>query len=661
MTETPANGPLQIGQIFKEKYRVLSLLGKGGHAWVYHGHDPFLDRHTAIKVIPRPADSTRDMRKRAQREAQMLLKIKSDNVVGFIDAGMTDDDGVFIVMELLRGRTLREVIHHFGRLDLREALQIGVQIAEGVEAAHKCEVIHRDLKPENVSVLDDNAVRVFDFGIGKFIGPGAVTTQRELLLGTMMYMSPEQLQGLPASIRSDIFALGTLLYEALSGYLPCKIGMAEPTWNAMIFAQVDRSPPLLDELVAGIPNFAARAIQRMMAKAPADRYASMAEVAAVLRALLERLDRESAGPRPATRQLWLVAPATAPGTALSEQTTVERMTLIEPPTAPPVTLSTPSDPSGANTDALSGPPFDMTAGTSAGRRLIEPGQATQPMGFAAVSPTLPAAVRPSAISKTRLERPARDSIAKATVEEREAAALSSSASPVGSGAVTPQKSFEAPAARALTPSAASAASAQLASQADPTPRSEGNHRTNQPQLGLIATSSVLWSALAMGTVLGLTIEVSGYARHPRLSAAPVAEQPIVLVSAHPLALAVQAPPAFSTQPPESVPAPADAEQASEVMSAEPPKPLVQSPPKARVMKPSALPLAAPAGLQASTSQPKKVAPKPASSAPVGGLWDMSDLDLPVRSHSTSPASPVASSSRRRALIFGGDELLREPK
>ena len=178
MTQARQTGPLQIGQVFKEKYKILGLLGKGGHAWVYHGHDPFLDRHVAIKVIPRPADSTRDMRNRAQREARMLLKIKSDNVVGIIDAGMTDDEGVFIIVDLLRGRTLREVLHHFGRLALREALQIGVQVAEGIEAAHQCDVIHRDIKPENIFVLEANAVKVIDFGIGKFIGPGALTTQR---------------------------------------------------------------------------------------------------------------------------------------------------------------------------------------------------------------------------------------------------------------------------------------------------------------------------------------------------------------------------------------------------------------------------------------------------------------------------------------------------
>ena len=424
MTQPRQTGPLQIGQVFKEKYEILGLLGKGGHAWVYHGHDPFLDRHTAIKVIPRPADSTRDMRKRAQREARMLLKIKSDNVVGIIDAGMTDDDGVFIIVDLLRGRTLREVLHHFGRLDAREALQIGVQIAEGIEAAHQCEVIHRDIKPENIFVLGGNAIKVLDFGIGKYIGPDALTTQRELLLGTMMYTSPEQLQGKGASVRSDIFALGTVLYELMSGYIPCKMGMAEPTSNAMILAQVHRLPPLLDELIAGIPNFVARAIQRMMAKEPADRHASMAEVAAVLRALLARLDRELVGPKPAARQLWLVTPEAASATALSNQTTVERMPLVEPPTAPPVTLSTPSDRSGANSDPRSGAPVHMTVVTSVGRKSVEPGQSTQPMGFAAVSPL--------------------HSIPKATFEEREAVALSSSAPPAGSVAATRDQSFEAP-------------------------------------------------------------------------------------------------------------------------------------------------------------------------------------------------------------------------
>ena len=294
---------MDIGDQFL-KFEIRALLGQGGHGWVYHGYDTFLDRHVAIKIIPSPADRGRDLGRRAQLEARMLCKLQHHNVVHVIDAGATAGGAVYIVMELLYGRTLREAIREYRRLSVAEVLSLGAQIADGVQAAHEQHTVHRDLKPENVFIREGNAIKVLDFGIAKFLDVGAATTQRDLLHGTILYMSPEHLQGLRVTVRSDIYALGTTLYEAFTGCPPCLLGMEEPTLESVTFAQINRMPQPLDVLTGTVPRFVARTIHRMLAKAPVDRFATMAEVAQVLRANLQRLAKEEPSAVQTTRRLW---------------------------------------------------------------------------------------------------------------------------------------------------------------------------------------------------------------------------------------------------------------------------------------------------------------------------------------------------------------------
>ena len=308
---TASKGPLDIGEQFL-KFEIRGLLGHGGHGWVYHGYDPFLDRHVAIKVIPSPADRGRDLGRRAQLEARVLCKLQHRNVVHVIDAGATAGGAVYLVMELLHGRTLRDAIREYRRLSVAEVLSLGAQIADGVQAAHEQNTIHRDLKPENVFLREGNAIKVLDFGIAKFLGSGAATTQRDLLHGTILYMSPEHLQGLRVTARSDIYALGTTIYEALAGTPPCLVGMEEPTLESVTFAQINRMPLTLDVLTGTVPRFVARTIQRMIAKAPADRFATMAEVAQVLRTNSERFTNEVPSGIAPPRKLWLGTHSIAP-------------------------------------------------------------------------------------------------------------------------------------------------------------------------------------------------------------------------------------------------------------------------------------------------------------------------------------------------------------
>lgn len=298
----PLTGPLVPGDEFLQKYTIRGFLGKGGHGFVYRAHHAFLNRDIAIKIIVKPVDPARDLRGRAQREAQFLCALKHPNVVSVMDGGLTDDGFVYILMELLQGCSLREVLVGHGRLSVTEALTIGAQVADGVQAAHAAGAIHRDLKPDNVYIIENNVAKVLDFGIAKFVD--AKTTQRDHLDGTVPYMSPEHLRGLGVTPKSDIFSLGTLLYEALAGTPPCLIGLKERTWDAIGMAQIHQMPPPVDRLIRTVPRHTARIVQRMIAKNPADRFATMGEAAAALRASLERArSSRGAGNSPA-RELW---------------------------------------------------------------------------------------------------------------------------------------------------------------------------------------------------------------------------------------------------------------------------------------------------------------------------------------------------------------------
>src|SRR5688572_8925095 len=307
--------PFQPGDRYL-KYEIGKLLGKGGHAFVYEATHLFLRRTDAIKIIPGPSESGRDIARRAEAEAQVLARLEHTNIVKVFDAGGTDDGLVYIVMERLIGRTLRDVLGELGRLTPAEALLVAEQIARAVEAAHNAGIIHRDLKPENVFITPKNLVKVLDFGIAKVLEQGAPTTQKDLLHGTVLYMSPEQLQALRITPRSDIFSLGTMLFEALHRH-PALLGET-PTLQELGWIQISRLPKPLCELDPAIPRFVARFVQRAILKNPDQRYASMTEVAEAAHATSERLTQETlamTGVPPLIRDLSSSAPLPRPSSS----------------------------------------------------------------------------------------------------------------------------------------------------------------------------------------------------------------------------------------------------------------------------------------------------------------------------------------------------------
>lgn len=303
---------LNIGDTFLTKYEIRGLIGRGGQATVYRSHDTFIDREVAIKIMVDSFDTKREHSRRAQMEARVLCKLHHPNIVHVYDAGATDSGAIYIIMELLKGRTLRDVLRDLRNLTLFETLSIGAQIADGVQLAHHEQVIHRDLKPENVFIVEGNRVKVLDFGIAKFLTLTGITTQRDTLQGTMWYISPEHVQGHGVTVRSDIYALGSILYEAISGTPPCLVGLQEISTQSVAWSQITRVPPQLDELNPSVPGHVARLIQHMLVKEPSERPSSMAEVGEALRTACARLQSESSGRVMAVRELWVEQPALLP-------------------------------------------------------------------------------------------------------------------------------------------------------------------------------------------------------------------------------------------------------------------------------------------------------------------------------------------------------------
>jgi serine/threonine protein kinase len=222
-------------------YEILAPLGAGGMGEVYRARDKKLDRDVAIKVLPDSVASDPDSLARFEREAKAVAALSHPNILSIFDFG-TQDGVSYAVMELLEGETLRGKLDA-GPIPQRQAVDYAMQIAKGLSAAHEKGIVHRDLKPENLFVSKDGHLKILDFGLAKRVEqvpPGKETsaptasghTQPGTVMGTVGYMSPEQVRGLPVDHRSDIFSFGAILYELLSGKRAFKRDTAADTMAA---------------------------------------------------------------------------------------------------------------------------------------------------------------------------------------------------------------------------------------------------------------------------------------------------------------------------------------------------------------------------------------------------------------------------------------------
>ena len=263
-----------------DKYRLDRLLGRGGMGAVYVATHLDLDRPVAIKLLL--PDFTADVAamERFRREARAAARLNHPNVADTYDYGVLPDGGAYIVMEMVEGQTLREYMDAAGQLDVGEAAEIGRQIADGIEAAHRRDIVHRDLKPQNIILARDHQGRlqakVVDFGVAKLkeysTTSGALTASGSLI-GTPRYMSPEQCSGHRTDARSDIYSMAVILFEMLAGRPP----FDAPSATAIAIKHIQEAPPLLKEFRSDIPQKLEQLVHQSLDKDPEKRPATAAE------------------------------------------------------------------------------------------------------------------------------------------------------------------------------------------------------------------------------------------------------------------------------------------------------------------------------------------------------------------------------------------------
>src|SRR5262245_38969619 len=271
-------------------YQIAAPLGAGGMGEVYRARDERLKRDVAIKVLPATFSQNADRLKRFEQEAQAAGALNHPNITAVHDFG-SYEGSPYIVTELLEGETLRSRLGP-GALSPRKAIDYAVQIAKGLAAAHEKGIVHRDLKPENVFLTKDGRVKILDFGLAKLRPEGAESGQTDMrtvsggtepgvVLGTMGYMSPEQVRGKAADKRSDLFSFGTILYEMLSGQRAFRGDTAADTITAIL----TKEPPDLSQTNKDIHPGLDRIVRHCLEKNPEERFESARDVAFDLEAI----------------------------------------------------------------------------------------------------------------------------------------------------------------------------------------------------------------------------------------------------------------------------------------------------------------------------------------------------------------------------------------
>jgi eukaryotic-like serine/threonine-protein kinase len=273
-----------------DSYEIVAPLGAGAMGEVYRARDTALKRDAAIKVLPEYWSRDPERLHRFELEAQAAAALNHPNIVTIFHVGQYQG-APYIATELLHGETLRERIRH-GPMRLREAIDVGVDIARGLAAAHDAGIIHRDLKPENIFVTKDGRVKILDFGLAKLQHPKTASaddptvahpsnTSPGHVLGTVGYMSPEQVRGQAADARSDIFAAGAVLYEMLTSKRAFHKATATETMNAIL----NEDPPAVSQIAPSVPPGLQRVVNRCLSKSPEQRIQHATDLAFALESL----------------------------------------------------------------------------------------------------------------------------------------------------------------------------------------------------------------------------------------------------------------------------------------------------------------------------------------------------------------------------------------
>ena len=267
---------MKIGQIIKERYEIVEILGEGGMAFVYKAKDKQLQRYVAIKTLKPNYVNQEKFVDRFRREAQTAANLNHPNIVQIFDWGI--DDEPYFVMEYIEGNTLTSIISGNRTVGLNDILYIGSQVANGLKEAHKRGLVHRDIKPGNIMITPDGKVKVTDFGIVSLQNEESDITKTGAVLGTASYISPEQAQGKPVSFESDLYSLGTVLYELIAGKPP----FTGDSPIATATKHLTDKPEKLSNFRKDIPKALENAILKLLEKRPSDRFKSAEDLRALL-------------------------------------------------------------------------------------------------------------------------------------------------------------------------------------------------------------------------------------------------------------------------------------------------------------------------------------------------------------------------------------------
>jgi tRNA A-37 threonylcarbamoyl transferase component Bud32 len=279
--EARSTSAQMIGTVLSGRYRLEAKLGSGGMSTVYLARDETLDRQVAVKVMHREMSEQPEQQERFRREARAVAKLSHPNVVAVIDAG-EDGGHPYIVFEYVEGENLKQRIKRLGPLDPQEALAYAIEIAAGLAVAHERRMVHRDVKPQNVLIDAEGRAKVTDFGIARQLEQQGVTDTGRVL-GTTDYVSPEQAMGQGVDPRSDIYSLGVVLYEMLTGEVP----FSADTQVGVAMKHVNEELPDVQRRRPELSAAAALTIERATTKDPSKRYTSIAEMIDDLRTALE--------------------------------------------------------------------------------------------------------------------------------------------------------------------------------------------------------------------------------------------------------------------------------------------------------------------------------------------------------------------------------------
>ena len=267
---------MKIGQIVKDRYEILEILGEGGMAFVYKARDMQLERFVAIKTLKPNYVNQETFVDRFKREAKTAANLNHPNIVQIFDWGIEDEP--YFVMEYIEGNTLTSIIAKKRTISLSDILFIGAQVSSGLHAAHQKGLVHRDIKPGNIMITPDGKVKVTDFGIVSLQNEESDITKTGSILGTASYISPEQAQGKPVSIESDLYSLGTVLYELITGKAPFSGDSPISTATKHLTEKPEKPSLFRRDLPKGVET----AILKLLEKATYDRFKSAEDLRATL-------------------------------------------------------------------------------------------------------------------------------------------------------------------------------------------------------------------------------------------------------------------------------------------------------------------------------------------------------------------------------------------